>query len=130
MVLVVLFSRRVRVYLGCLLGVLVAGLAGGAVVHFVHSDDVVPEVQRGTVTIVDQGVEAIGFRPDGQRSRTTGYVVSGSKWADRQGTWHDNGHPECLTAGSHGQRIEIGMVNVRPTGHAPGGPVVVWIRCL
>jgi hypothetical protein len=116
-------------------------------------------VVRGTVTAVDGDSSAIGFMPDGRHdpdsppsltervtyftsgavladmwygypNTVTGYKVAGVRWADAEGTWHDGGAPPCLAPMTRGQRVELGLVWVRPGDDRPGQVVVVWLRCL
>ena len=110
-----------------------------------------PRVVRGTTTAVAADRTQIGFMPDGQRDpdpppslrerltdrrygfRNTfkGYEVGGVPWTDRDGTWHQGSAPACLAPATSGQRVELGLVRMRPGADGrPGGVVVVWLRCL
>jgi hypothetical protein len=111
-----------------------------------------PRVVQGTITAVSGDRTAIGFMPDGHRdpdpppsllegltdlrygfrNTFTGYEVGGVPWADAQGAWYGGTPPACLVPpGTNGQRVELGLVSVRPSADGrPGGVVVVWLRCL
>jgi hypothetical protein len=108
-------------------------------------------VVRGTTTAVNRDRTRIGFMPDGHRdpdsppslrervtdwrygfrNTFTGYEVGAVPWADTDGAWHRGSAPACLGPATSGQRVELGLVRVRPGAAArPGGVVVVWLRCL
>jgi hypothetical protein len=110
-----------------------------------------PRVVRGTITAVGADRTAIGFMPDGHRdpdpppslgerltdwrygfrNTFTGYELGGAPWADADGAWHHGTAPACLAAARSGQRVELGLVKVRPGADGrPGRVVVVWLRCL
>jgi hypothetical protein len=49
-------------------------------------------------------------------------------WQDSEGSWHDEGWPDCLsTPGNH--RITFGWVSVVTPGGGPGSREVVWVSC-
>jgi hypothetical protein len=131
-----------------MLAVLVASLTLG---RSLWPGAATPRVVRGTITAVGADQAAIGFMPDGHRdpdpppslrehltdlrygfrNTFTGYAVGGVPWADADGTWHQGTAPACLVAQTSGQRVELGLVSVRPGANGrPGGVVVVWLRCL
>jgi hypothetical protein len=110
-----------------------------------------PRVVRGTMTAVSPDRVQLGFMPDGHRDpdpppslrerltdwrygfRTTftGYELGRVPWADADGAWHQGTAPACLAPATTGQRVELGLVRVRPGADGrPGGVVVVWLRCL
>jgi hypothetical protein len=110
-----------------------------------------PRVVKGTTTAVNRDRTQIGFMPDGHRdpdpppslrerltdwrygfrNTFTGYEVGSAPWADAHGTWHQGTAPACLAPATSGQRVELGLVRVRPgTDGRPGGVVVAWLRCL
>jgi hypothetical protein len=141
-------SRRWLPALILLLAVLVASLMLG---RALWPGTATPRVVRGTTTAVAPDRTQIGFMPDGHRDpdpppslrerltdwrygfRNTfkGYEVGGVPWADPDGTWHQGSAPACLAPATSGQRVELGLVRVRPGADGrPGGVVVVWLRCL
>lgn len=58
-----------------------------------------------------------------------GWVVAGAAWWDGR-SWHDNGTPTCLQPGSARQPVQMGVLEAKPYGDAPGRGVVVWLKCL
>jgi hypothetical protein len=141
-------SRRWPPALVLLLAVLVAGLTLG---RTLWPGAATPRVVHGTTTAVAPDRTQIGFLPDGHRdpdpppslgerltdwrygfrNTFTGYEVGGVPWADPDGTWHRGSAPACLVSATSGQRVELGLVRVRPGADGrPGGVVVVWLRCL
>ena len=110
----------VALLIGVAIGVLVTwtvGIAGGAQV----------QVLEGYAWANKAGT-AIGLSPDGETPGAS-YVVAGAWWRDHSGPWHDT-FPTCLEPLDTGQRVRLGVLNVRPQGEAPGRPVVVWLECL
>lgn len=59
-----------------------------------------------------------------------GYVIAGAKWREFGGSWHDSGTPPSLAQPNTGQKVRLGVVYVKPTQEAFGGPVVAWIEVL
>jgi hypothetical protein len=142
-------SHRWLLPLALMLATLVASLTLG---RALWPGAAVPRVVRGTVTAVGADRTAIGFMPHGHRdpdpppslrerltdwrygfrNSFTGYEVGGAPWADADGAWNSGTVPACLIPpGTIGQRVELGLVRVRPGADGrPGGVVVVWLRCL
>jgi hypothetical protein len=130
------------------LAVLVASLTLG---RALWPGPATPRVVRGTITAVTADHMAIGFMPDGHRdpdpppslrerltdmrygfhNTVNGYSIRDAPWADADGAWHQGTAPACLVPETGGQRVELGLVSVRPGAEGrPGGVVVVWLRCL
>jgi hypothetical protein len=106
--------------IGVAIGVLVTwtvGLADGA--HI--------QVVEGSAWTNAEGT-AIGLSPDGETPNAS-YVVAGAMWREQSGPWHDT-FPTCLEPLATGQRVRLGVLDVRPQGTVPGRPVVVWLECL
>jgi hypothetical protein len=141
-------SRRWLPPLVLLLAVLVASLTLG---RTLWPGAATPRVVRGTITAIGADRTQIGFMPDGHRdpdpppsrgerladwrygfrNTFTGYEVGRAPWADADGAWHHGTTPACLAPAASGQRVELGLVRVRPGPDGrPGGVVVVWLRCL
>jgi hypothetical protein len=141
-------SRRWLPALVLVLAVLAASLTLG---RTLWPGVATPRVVQGTTTAVNRDRTQIGFMPDGHRdpdpppslrerltdwrygfrNTFTGYEVGGVPWADADGTWHQASAPACLRPTTSGQRVELGLVRVRPGAvGGPGGVVVVWLRCL
>ena len=114
------FAVIAAALIGAALGVLVAatvGLADGGRV----------QVVEGEAWVNHEGT-AIGLSPDGE-TPGTGYVIAGAMWRQQDGPWHDS-FPTCLEPLVAGQRVQLGVIDARPRGEAPGRPVVVWLECL
>jgi hypothetical protein len=59
-----------------------------------------------------------------------GYIIAGARWREFGGPWNDRGTPPSLAQPNTGQKIRLGIVNVKPTQQAFGGPVVAWLEVL
>jgi hypothetical protein len=59
-----------------------------------------------------------------------GYVIAGAMWREFGGPWHQGGTPPSLAQPNTGQKVRLGVVNVKPTQEALGGPVVAWVEVL
>jgi hypothetical protein len=146
-------ARGARARPGLLVLLLLAALLlGGAAGRVLLPGPATARVVRGTAVHVSPDRTQLGFRPDGHcdpdgppplrerlvdlryggRNAVTAYQIADVPWADAKGAWHAGSPPACLvTPATVGQRVELGLVQVRPgAGEAPGGPVVAWLRCL
>ncbi|MFG2040633.1 hypothetical protein [Dactylosporangium sp. NPDC048998] len=123
-----------------LLVVFVLGATSGAVATCsMTSGRGVPTVVRGTVSGVaadsDNGdVTAIAFRFDGHDYATPDEgesvpVVAHVPWTDAAGENHGGDRPVCLAPGKYGQRVELGVLDVRGEGNWYT-QLVVWVHCL
>jgi hypothetical protein len=123
-----------------LLIVLVLGAVIGAVAtYYMASGRGVPTVVQGTVSAVaadsdDGDVTAIAIRFDGHDYLTPGEgesvpVVANLPWTDATGKNFAGGRPVCLAPGTYGQRVEVGVLDVRGEG-AWDSRLVVWVHCL
>ena len=88
-----------------------------------------PAVIAGTVRLVAVNGRSFVLRPNG--SDISGSYLLGSipEWRDPSDAWHQGGLPACLTAGSSGQQVTIGIIYVRASDNAPGGALVSWVEC-
>ena len=100
-----------------------------------RGDGVDVTVLRGTVRTVNETHAAIDFagkRVAGPRLHHIdvdgGWIVAGARWFDGR-SWHDNGTAPCLERPLP-QPIELGVVEAAEGHDAPGGGVVVWLKCL
>ena len=59
-----------------------------------------------------------------------GYVIAGAIWREFDGPWHQGGTIPSLAQPNTGQKVRLGIVYVKPTQEALGGPVVAWIEVL
>jgi ABC-type transport system involved in multi-copper enzyme maturation permease subunit len=59
-----------------------------------------------------------------------GYNIAGAYWREFDGPWHSGGTAPSLAQPNTGQKVRLGIVNVKPTQQAPGGPVVAWLEVL
>jgi hypothetical protein len=87
-----------------------------------------PKVVTGQITAVSQDGAGISVAIEGQE-QTEAYEIIGARW-QRNGLPWQNSFPTCIAAGGTGQQVELGVVNVAATDTAPGGTVVVWVRCI
>lgn len=59
-----------------------------------------------------------------------GYVIAGAMWREFGGSWHLDGVPPSLAQPNTDQKVRLGIVYVKPTQEAFGGPVVAWFEVL
>lgn len=122
-----------------LISLVVGLLVGVAATYFVTSSRGVPAVVQGTVRGVaadsaEGEVEAIAFRFDGHDYSTPGEgesvpVVADVPWTDATGQTHGGTRPICLADDKYGQRVELGILDVRGEGNW-SSQLVVWVHCL
>ncbi|MGC5285560.1 hypothetical protein [Micromonospora sp. DT231] len=124
-------SRSLRVPVWALLLMVVAGvLLGGAATWGMTADNGKPAIVQGTVTAVNSDGTAIGFTADGGDRDGEGLpLVADIPWTDAAGETYGGTRPTCLAPGSFGQRVELGILTIRDSGHGPSR-VVVWAHCL
>jgi hypothetical protein len=98
-------------------------------------DGVKVSVLRGNVRTVNEthgAIDFVGKRVAGPRLHHIdvdgGWIVAGGRWFDGR-SWHDNGTAVCLERPLP-QPIELGVVEAAEGHDAPGGGVVVWLKCL
>jgi hypothetical protein len=86
------------------------------------------QVVEGYTTNVNEAGMAIGLAadPDG---RGKSYSIAGALWREEEGPWQTSS-PTCLEPLASGQRVRVGVVEVKPKMEAPGREVVVWLECL
>lgn len=92
-------------------------------------------VLSGKVVTVNETGTAIGFdgkRAAGPRLRIAdvdgSWIVAGADRFDGR-SWHDDETPGCLTGRRLPQPVDLGIVEAAPRDDAPGGAVVVWLKC-
>ncbi|MEU4477641.1 hypothetical protein AB0F68_06140 [Micromonospora sp. NPDC023966] len=89
-----------------------------------------PAIVRGVVTGVNVDGTAIGFSADNGRREGEGMVLLGEvPWTDASGADYQGTRPTCLATDSHGQRVELGIIDLHGTGSWPA-KAVVWVHCL
>ena len=89
-----------------------------------------PQVISGKVTEVGGDGNEFAFVQNGSHSPTSYGLSSSIEWRDTQGSWSDSSPIACMKPLSNGQSVTLGVVTVKPTNGAPGGPAVVWLECL
>jgi hypothetical protein len=110
--------------------VLVAGVAAGVLGMWLYSANqaVKPHIVEGYSNGVNYDVTAIGIS-DQVGGDGNGYVIGGAMWREFDGPWSQSGSAPSLEYGSYGQRMRLGVVNVK----TPGGgsmQVVAWYEVL
>ena len=93
------------------------------------SSTVAPQVVSGKVTKVGIDGNEFAFVQNGSRSAVSFGLSSNIEWRDAQMSWSDSSPIACMRPLSSGQDVTIGVVTVKPTNGAPGGPSVVWLEC-
>lgn len=117
--------------MGIGIGGLLVGLVIGAVAVWLlapAAGGVEPDIVRGQTTAVSEDGEGIGMSLEGS-DETRSYTIVGAMWQNDDLPWQDS-FPTCVEPGRTGQALELGVVEVVPTGTAPGETVVVWVKCL
>lgn len=118
-------SRAAMLVLGLLFG----AAAMWTVAHFAGPSFVghdVVEILDGVTTYVNYDSTTIFFVGSGRRE---GFRVAGAIWRQDDGPWNDSDVPTCLEPLSSGQRVTLGVVDVRPPSGGFGRHVVVWLEC-
>jgi len=93
------------------------------------SSTVAPQVVSGKVTKVGIDGNEFAFVQNGSHSAVSFGLSSSIEWRDIQGSWSDSSPIACMRPLSSGQDVTLGVVTVKPTNSAPGGPSVVWLKC-
>lgn len=118
---------------------LIAGIAVGAlamgwgIITFqgTKSEPVKPQIVEGfsTGTNFDESALGISSQPGGGGDS---YSISGARWREYGGQWHNSGSPPSLEQPNVGQRVRLGIVWVNTVKNGPGGsfPVAVWLDVL
>jgi hypothetical protein len=91
---------------------------------------VTPYIVEGYSNGANGDCTAIGVSKSKDLGPGEGYVIAGAKWREFDGPWHLDGAPPSLAQPKIGQKVRLGIVYVKPTQEALGGPVVVWIEVL
>ena len=122
-----------------LIGLMLGAVIGSVATHLLTRSRGVPVVVQGTVSGVaadtdEADVTAIAFRFDGRDYVTPGEgesipMVARVPWTDATGETHEGDRPVCLAASRYGQRVELGVVDVRGSGDW-SSRLVVWVHCL
>jgi hypothetical protein len=121
-------SKWVMLLVGIAIGVVAAlgfSLLWGAIPH-----SVTPCIIEGYSNGANYEGTAIGVSKSKELGPGEGYVIAGAKWRESGGAWHDSGTPPSLAQPNTGQKVRLGVVYVKPTQEALGGPVVAWIEVL
>jgi hypothetical protein len=114
-------------------GVLV--VIGVLVGYALPQNSVSPASQAGTVTAVHGAVSSakasIEFKGKGIKGTVTYPLDDPTPWqATANGPWHSSGQPSCLVPGSNTPvKATLGVISVHQDGSAPGGSMIVWVKC-
>jgi len=88
-----------------------------------------PQVKTGAIGFVSPSGDEFTIRLTGLKGLTSYALPATVEWQDGYGTWWENTRPACMKPGTHGQKVTLGVVDSEPVGDAPGGPVIVWLKC-
>ena len=110
-------------------GVVVAVGFGGW--GFATRHSATPDVVEGWAMPNASG-SAISLHDSDDTRDGNGYIVAGAAWAGPDGLWHNGADgPTCIgTDTTVKTRVRLGIVDVAVGEGGPGGPRVVWLRCL
>jgi hypothetical protein len=102
---------------------------GASSLQLFTSSGITPQIIEGYSTGANYEGTAIGVanEVDGPGE---GYIIAGAEWQELGGPWHDSGTPPSLAQPNTGQKVRLGIVEVKATEEAPGGTVVAWIEVL
>jgi len=92
--------------------------------------NVTPYIVEGYSNGANSDGTAIGVSKSKDLGPGEGYVIAGAKWREFGGPWHLDGTPPSLAQPNTGQKVRLGIVYVKPTQEALGGPVVAWVEVL
>jgi hypothetical protein len=120
-------SKWVMLTVGIIVGALI--MWGLVSLWSVIPHSVTPHIVEGYSNGANSDGTAIGVskEPGGPGE---GYVIAGAMWREFGGSWHQGGTPPSLAQPNTGQKVRLGVVYVKPTQEAFGGPVVAWIEVL
>jgi hypothetical protein len=124
------FMQRGRRFI---VGIVMLGL-GGVIGFALPKSNAAPRAETGTTTSVDNATVNAGIhfaikvkKADQPEQFRWQYATP---WRDKSGQWHYKGMPTCLVPGSTTPtKVTVGLVDVASANSAPGGTVVVWLKC-
>jgi len=121
-------SKWVMLLVGIAIGAL--AVLGFSSLWGVIAHSVTPYIVEGYSNGANYDCTAIGVSKSKDLGEGEGYVIAGAKWREFGGPWHLDGTPPSLAQPNTGQKVRLGVVYVKPTQQALGGPVVAWIEVL
>jgi len=121
-------SKWVMLLVGIAIGAL--AVLGFSSLWGVIAHSVTPYIVEGYSNGANYDCTAIGVSKSKDLGEGEGYVIAGAKWREFGGPWHLDGTPPSLAQPNTGQNVRLGVVYVKPTQQALGGPVVAWIEVL
>jgi hypothetical protein len=115
-----------------LVGIIIGGLATWGLISLWDTipHSVTPYIVEGYSNGANYDCTAIGVSKSKDLGPGEGYVIAGAKWREFGGPWHLDGTPPSLAQPNIVQKVRLGVVYVKPTQQALGGPVVAWIEVL
>jgi hypothetical protein len=121
-----------------LLGALLGAWVGAAATYRASSGWGIPQPVSGNVIAVNQDATTVTFQPDDWPHRDDGgadggwsYRLGPVEWVDNKGQSWGNGTPACLAPLSHGQRVQLWLLEIRGGENpAHSNPVIVRVNCL
>jgi len=121
-------SKWVMLLVGIAIGAL--AVLGFSSLWGVIAHSVTPYIVEGYSNGANYDCTAIGVSKSKDLGEGEGYVIAGAKWREFGGPWNLDGTPPSLAQPNTGQKVRLGVVYVKPTQQALGGPVVAWIEVL
>ena len=103
------------------------GMSVGALAMWVFGP-VRVRVVTGYAVVVNAPQDAIGFAPKPDAVGES-YSLADTFWQDVDGVWHTHAPITCLNPNTLPSLIRMGVVDVPPTGQAPGTRIAVWLEC-
>ncbi|MDR2986217.1 MAG: hypothetical protein LBV34_15385 [Nocardiopsaceae bacterium] len=124
------FMQRGRRFV---VGVVMLGL-GGVIGFALPKSSAAPRVETGTITSVNNATQNAGIHFAVKVKKVDQpeqfWWRDATPWRDKTGQWHREGRPACLIPGSTAAvKVTVGLVDVAAANSAPGGTVVVWLKC-
>jgi|SRR6202050_5329074 hypothetical protein len=110
-------------------------VAGVLVGYALPQSTVSPKAEIGTVMKVNGAIggkdSTLVFKTTGQHGTVRYPMQDPIPWqGTSNGGWHYTGEPPCLVPGSSTPvKATLGVISVHAEGSAPGGPMIVWVKC-
>lgn len=125
-------SRFQSKWVMLLVGIVIGALATWGFISLwsMIPHSVTPYIVEGYSNGANDDCTAIGVSKSKELGPGEGYVIAGAIWREFGGPWNQDGTPPSLAQPNTGQKVRLGVVYVKPTQEALGGPVVAWVEVL